>query len=172
MPSHARTARALSRARSSREPELGTAPPESCFVWRSSWTVAFRASAAVAAWLARKARNAERGDPGAHLLLAAVERVERLLEIVDLDVLGKDRAEAREPGDRVGGVGGRDPECQRRGALVARGVLHRDDVAPEIPGDPERLLCRVREGVVVLHLERERGAVALEAAREGAGCGL
>jgi response regulator NasT len=58
-PSQASTASALSSARSSRDPEPGATAPVS-FVRRSSWTVAFRASAAVAARLARSSRSSAR----------------------------------------------------------------------------------------------------------------
>ena len=190
--SQASTSSARSSARSSREP--GATAPLPSSVRSSSWIVAFRASAAVAARLARssrscacacarcsssRARSAERGrpleldgqrgDPRAKPLDLAVEAVERLLEILDLDVLRDDRAERREPRDRVACAARRDAERDGRRAVGARGVLHVDDVAAEVPRDRERTLRRLGERVGVLDRERERCDVALGTAGQRAG---
>ena len=113
--------------------------------------------------------DGQRGDPRAKPLDLAVEAVERLLEVLDLDVLRDDRAERREPRDRVACATRRDAERQRRRAVGARGVLHVDDVAAEVPRDRERTLRRLGERVGVLDRERERGDVALGTAGHGTG---
>ena len=46
-------------------------------------------------------RDVQRGDLRLESLELAVERVQRLLQVVDLDVLRDDRAETGEPRDRV-----------------------------------------------------------------------
>ena len=117
-------------------------------------------------------RGGERCDAGAQLLLAPVERVERLLEVVDLDVLPEDRAEAGQPGHRVRGVARRHPERHRRDACVPGCVVHGDDVAAKVTGDRERLLGGGGERVRVVDLEGERGAVALGAVADRARGGL
>ena len=93
-----------------------------------------------------------------------VEGVERLLEVVDLDVLGDDRPEIGESRDRCGRLARRDAKGERGGPAVAGGVLDRDDVAAEVASDRQRLLGRRRERVLVVDGEREGRVAALRPA--------
>ena len=95
--------------------------------------------------------------------LALLELVERLLQVVDRDLLGDDPAEPGEPGDRLLHLRDRHTDGQRRASLLARRHRRRDDVAPERSGEVERILGRARDGVGVGHLHRQRRTDALRA---------
>ena len=110
----------------------------------------------------RRARSADgplelggrrRGDTCSQALELAIEPVERFLQVLDLDVLGDDRPE-REARDGV--PSRRAATAKRHGgrSVGAGGVLHGDDVAPEVAGDGESALGRLRQRVGVLDRER------------------
>ena len=142
-PSHASTARALSSARSSREP--GTATPLSCFVRRSSWIVAFRASAEVAAWLARPrgaphvpAPAAPRGARAPRRCRSARSQPSRRCDAGAQALLAPVEARRASPGDRRSGRSARD-RAERARAGSPRPAASRDgtrsvsDAAPSSP---------------------------------------
>ena len=97
----------------------------------------------------------EAGDPLLQPCDALAERVDRLLQVVDLHLLRDDRAERREPRDGVLHSRRGHAHRQRRGAVGAGGVRHADHVAAERPRGLQRLLRRLGQGVGVGHLDRQ-----------------
>ena len=120
-------------------------------VWASSDSVSSRARIR-AIWLRTRR-------------LALLELVERLLEVVDRDLLRDDAAEPGEAGDRLLHLPDRDADGDRRASLLAGRHRRRDDVATERAREVERVLRRARDGVGVGDLDGERRAHALRAVR-------
>ena len=108
-------------------------------------------------------------DPFEQRCLLPGQRVDLLLQVVDLDLLRDDRAEAREADDRLLHALGRDAQGHRRGAGLGGCVLHVQHVAAEPACSRECALGRLREGVVVLHGDRQLRRVALRPVRRGGG---
>ena len=180
-----RGSRAPCRARD-RAVDPGAATLDPSSVRSSTWIVAVRASAAVAARLARSSRScacawARRSRSRARSAVVSARSIATVSAAICArscstsrsspssdscrswicTLWREDRAEAGQSRDGVARRSDGTLSVTGRGAVGARGVVRRDEVAAEVAGDRERALRRLRERVRVLDRERERRAVAL-----------
>ncbi len=106
---------------------------------------------------------ADASDLAPHGRLAALELVERRLQVVDRDLLRDDAPEPGQARDRVLHLPDRNADGDRGTSLLARGHRRRHDVAAERAGEVESVLRRARNGIGVRDLDGQRCADALRA---------